>query len=202
MGCLRDGRQTRAGAEVAGQERGDLGQPRSLVREDQMRRGSAFGFEAGKPGGGVQKWVPDARAVPIDQHDPTVPDAQVVAPHVEVQQRGSLDLGGCGRRRERGQVLVEPDRRADPEREDGAGAAATAGQPSWPNWLSSAGATPSGGGVAWTDWMVTRTASTRAASHGGGHVASERSSNASAGESPSSSQPSNLGRNGCPSSAE
>ena len=72
MGSLRDRRQPGARAEVAGQQRRDLGQARRLVGEDLLGAGPPSACEARQPGGDVQQRVADARVVPVDEQRPAV----------------------------------------------------------------------------------------------------------------------------------
>ena len=102
-------------AEVAGQERGELG---GAVREDLVGRRTPFGVEARQPARDIGQRVPDAREVPIDQDGAAVADAEVVAPHVEMHQRVTVERGDLGGEPEDGQGGVEPRARAEPEREE------------------------------------------------------------------------------------
>ena len=115
---LRDRRQAGTRAEVPREQRRDLGQPLGVRWQDLLLRGSSLGPETRQPRRRLEERVPDARVVPVDEDRPAVLDAQVVAPHVEVERGGAVDPRSGGRRGQRGHVLLEPRGRADPCREE------------------------------------------------------------------------------------
>ena len=80
------GRQARPRGEEARDERSEAGDVRPF-RLDLLDRRAAFEDEARQPERDVEGRVADAREVPVDEQSLAVPDAEVVTPHVEVQQR-------------------------------------------------------------------------------------------------------------------
>jgi hypothetical protein len=75
-------------------------------------------MERRQPRGGIQHGVAHGGVVPVHEHGSAATQTHVVAPHIEMEQRVAGDLGRRRRFRERRQVLLEPRRRADPEREE------------------------------------------------------------------------------------
>jgi hypothetical protein len=85
---LGDRRQPCMRTEVAGEQGGHL---RGARRQDLLGWRAALRVQAREPCGDLEERIPGARPVPIHEQRATVSQAQVVAAHVHVQQRITLD---------------------------------------------------------------------------------------------------------------
>src|SRR5918996_3052889 len=79
------------------------------VGRDVLRWRTALGVEARQPRGDVEPPVAHARPVPIDESGTTVEaEADVVAPHVEVQELATVERRRLGRTSQRRQRVGQP----------------------------------------------------------------------------------------------
>ena len=99
--------------EVAGDERRQLGR----ARRDCLRRRAALGRQAGRPARQVEQGVADHSPVPVHQQRPSRAEAEVIRPHVEVEQGVASQLRGRGRRGQLIEVELEPRRVAQAQGE-------------------------------------------------------------------------------------
>ena len=131
--------------------------------------------KARQPEGEVDPRVAEARPVPVDEHGAPVGNADVVAAHIEMQER-------LARRRRSAPIAASSSGSAasshsaeqSPSERNGAGSASTSARCGGRRSVS--GGTPSGGGAACSSSSAWQTRSTSPARQGGGQCAPLRSS--------------------------
>src|SRR5262249_27488657 len=99
-----------------GEEAGDV--RRELVDPEGLGRRPAFEAQAREPEREIEGRIADARVVPGDEYRAAAPDAEVVAPHVAVQELVALERGRRLRLDEHRERLVEPGARGEAEPEE------------------------------------------------------------------------------------
>src|SRR5581483_5122507 len=89
----------------------------SGIGKDLPRRRAAFEGEARKPERDVELAVADPRKVPVEEESVAAAQAEVVAPHVEVEQLRAVESRVLARLHESRECFIEPGAGAKARRE-------------------------------------------------------------------------------------